>query len=165
MARYQESVRTGPTYRLAEFLNQHWEAKVGMTNEEVAGELGYRAGNIVSMWRTGKTRVPLERLPDIARLMKLDLGVLLPLWFEQYYGDRADGEAMERVLIGRVVTERESALIRVLREASPTRDPSFHGDIEKAIVAVAFNEDIRKGVLATLSKATKAPGKKAATAP
>jgi transcriptional regulator with XRE-family HTH domain len=142
--RPQESARTGATYQLAEFLNRNWDEKVGRTNEDVAQELGYRAANMISMWRTGRTRVPLEKLPDIARLMKVDIALLLPMWLEQQWGDRADGGNM-RAIFDRFGTAREGQLLAALRTAIPG-DPLLTPAVIAAMVAVAHDKTARAGV-------------------
>jgi hypothetical protein len=142
--RPQESARTGPTYQLAEFLNHNWDEKVGRTNEDVAQELGYRAANLISMWRTGKTRIPLEKMPDIARLMKVDIALLLPLWLEQQWGDRDDGGNL-RAIFERFATVREGELLAALRVTNPG-DRMFKPEVIRAMVAVVQDKTIRTEV-------------------
>jgi transcriptional regulator with XRE-family HTH domain len=138
--RPQESACTGPTYQLAEFLNRNWDEKVGRTNEDVAQELGYRAANMISMWRTGRTRIPLEKLPDIARLMKVDIALLLPMWLEQQWGDRDDGGNM-RAIFDRFATAREGELLAALRTTNPG-DPVLSPAVIAAMVAVAQDKTV-----------------------
>jgi hypothetical protein len=149
--RPQESARTGPTYRLAEYLNANWDDRVGRTNEAVAMELGYKASNLISMWRTGKTRIPLEKLPDIARLMKIDIAMLLPLWFEQQWGNRSDVGRL-KAIFDRFATVNEGAVLSALRAAAPAGD-AFTSDTIKAIVAVVTDPAIRADVIKKLATA------------
>ena len=153
MARPQESSRTGPTYQLAEFMNRNWDASVGRTNEDVAGELGYRSANIISMWRTGRTRVPLDKLPGVARLMKLDMVALLPAWFEQQWGDRTDVAVLQKTILSRITTDREARLLSALREAVPAGGLEFTHDQIKAMVTVVTVPAIREGVLSMVAAA------------
>jgi transcriptional regulator with XRE-family HTH domain len=125
-------------------MNQNWDEKVGRTNEDVAQELGYRAANMISMWRTGRTRVPLEKLPDIARLMKVDIALLLPMWLDQQWGDRDDGGDM-RAIFGRFATARESELLAALRKTLPG-DHVLSPQTITAMVAVAQDKNIRSEV-------------------
>lgn len=148
MARPQLSSRTGPTYQLAEFMNDNWDKTVGRTNEEVAAELGYKAANMISMWRTGKTRVPLEKLPDFARLMKLDLGVLLPMWLEQSWGERVDAEIQLQRFASRITTDHEAPVILAIRGATKMRDPAWSPDQILATTAVLSDPDVLKAALA-----------------
>lgn len=145
--RPRESARRGPGYELSEWLDKNWDRKVGMTNEEVANKLGYRAANIVSMWRTGKTKVALDRLPEIANLMKVDLGLLMPMWFEQQLGeagaDRIEQETKLKAIdkiFGRLVTLHEIALVKAVRKVTGKTDPAFTGEQAEAVALVASNE-------------------------
>ena len=140
--RHQESSRTGPTYRLAEFMNKNWDLMVGRTNEDVAQELGYKASNMISMWRTGKTRVSLERLPDIARLMKVDIAVLIPLWFDQYWGDRTDAKPLATSVFKRLASLGEMPLLSSLRELRKGGDRCYTRDQILAITAIMTDDAI-----------------------
>jgi hypothetical protein len=64
------------------------------------------------------TRVPLEKLPDIARLMKVDIALLLPMWLDQQWGDRDDGGNM-RAIFDRFATAREGELCTGVEEGPP----------------------------------------------
>jgi transcriptional regulator with XRE-family HTH domain len=147
--RPQLSSRKGPSYQLAEFLNDNWDRLVGRTNEEVAMELGYRAPNMISMFRTGKTRVPLEKLPDIARVMKIDIAALLPLWFEQHWGERDDAKLLLKQFAGRVSTDNEAPLLDAARKASELRDQRWSPAQVAAVNLVLSDDDVRKAALAT----------------
>jgi hypothetical protein len=138
MSRPQESARTGPTYQLAEFLNRNWDEKVGRTNDDVAMELGYKSSNIISMWRTGRTRIPLDKLPDLARLMKLNLADLLPMCLEQQWGDRPDCAALSERIKAVLVTDAEAELIKVVRNVRPHPKLRF-STAELAAVSAALS--------------------------
>lgn len=150
--RHQERGRTGETYRLAEFLNKNWDTMVGRTNNDVALELGYKSPNMISMWRLGLAKVPLERLPDVARLMKVDLAILLPLWFEQYLGDRDDSKTLMETVFKRIASERQVAVLNMLRGVAelPLKgqlDPLYGNDELLAMEAVLKDEKLRADVL------------------
>lgn len=150
--RPQLSNRTGPTYALSNFMNDNWDKLVGRTNEDVASDLGYRSANIISMFRTGKTRIPLEKLPDIARLMKLDLTALLPLWFEQYWGERADAKTLIKGFAQRLLSSNELPLVENVRKATKNKDMGFTKDVIDAATLVLTDEDVRKAAEAAAKK-------------
>lgn len=140
-----ETLHVGDTYALAAFLRENLNDRSGMTNQEIATELGYEKANIVPMWKTGKTRVPMDRLPDIARLMKIDVERLLGLWFEQYvsmhyqHGTAAVDERRRKVdqlaeIFRRVVSESEMKGVEAMR-----RKTDGVVDLSKAqLDAIAF---------------------------
>lgn len=53
----------------------------GVANTKIADALGYQHSNVISMFKSGKTRVPLAKVPVLARLLGLDAGALLREWF------------------------------------------------------------------------------------
>lgn len=58
-----------------------------MSNVQLADLLGYDHPNIISMFRSGKTRVPLAKVPALARALGLDARELLRAWFRAYQPD------------------------------------------------------------------------------
>ena len=110
---------SGPGMAFANFLID-FLPHLGMTNEQVAKSLGYARPTIVSMWKTGRTKVTLDALWPLSQLLKVDLGYLLALYFEQYVansGGGVDHYAEIAALADRIVTEDEMALVQLVREA------------------------------------------------
>lgn len=58
--------------------------RTGKTQRQIASEIGYDKPNIITMFKTGITRVPLGRVPRLAASLDLDAPKLVRLWFEQY---------------------------------------------------------------------------------
>ena len=115
--RPQTSVNTGTSYALAEWLNENLAELSGMTNAEIAAELGYERSNIVAMWKTGKTRVALHALKGIARLTNTPLEFLFPLWVEQYAREKGVKAQPYMEMLSRIVTPAEFKLIEMIRKA------------------------------------------------
>jgi hypothetical protein len=113
--RPQLSANTGQSYELAEWINVNINELSGMTNAEIAAELGYERGNIVAMWRTGKTRIALKPLSGIARLTKTPLETLLPLWLEQYAREKGVRPQPYLDILSRIVTPAEYRVVEALR--------------------------------------------------
>jgi transcriptional regulator with XRE-family HTH domain len=112
--RPQEGAKDGPSYALAVWLNKNLDLLTDKTNDEIASAMGYERPNIISMWRTGRTRIPLDRVPQIAKLLGVDLAMLLPMWLEQY----VQGEQDELTkMFRRLCSEDEAALIKAIRKA------------------------------------------------
>lgn len=115
---------------MAAYLAANFSRRCSLTNEQVALDLGYTAANVLSLWKTGKSRVPLDRLPGIARLMRIDIAELLPLWIEQHAPDtprtgvsRTTYEQIQEVF-ERIATAHEAPLLKAIRAglaANPTR--------------------------------------------
>jgi transcriptional regulator with XRE-family HTH domain len=118
--RPQTSVNTGTSYALAEWLNENLAKLSGMTNAEIAAELGYERSNIVAMWKTGKTRVALHALKGIARLTNTPLEQLFPLWVEQYAREKGVKTQPYTEMLSRIVTPAEFKVIETIRNAGYT---------------------------------------------
>lgn len=61
-----------------------------MTHREIALVCGFGRPNMVSMIKTGDTRLPLERLGAMADALKIDPFQLFKLWMKTYYPDTWD---------------------------------------------------------------------------
>lgn len=118
---------------LSEFIDARWGA-TGLTNDQAASKFGFLASNVVSMWRVGRTAVPLARLPMIADLLGVDLIMLFTLWLKQARL-RNDGvpATLIEVLERRLVTANEAEVIRTLRHATRNADPAFSAAVQSAI--------------------------------
>ena len=118
---------------LSEFIDARW-GTTGLTNDEAASKFGFLASNVVSMWRVGRTAVPLARLPMIADLLGVDLVMLFALWLKQARL-RNDGvpATLIEVLERRLVTANEAEVIRTLRHATRNADPAFSAAVHSAI--------------------------------
>jgi len=114
VGRKQKDPRTGEGYKLAEYLNKNLKLLSGMTNDEVSRKCGYSTPNIISMWVTGKSKVPLDRLVPLAEMMNVNLTYLLPLWIEQYGGDRIYPSVTKA--FHSAVSEDELLFVEALRE-------------------------------------------------
>lgn len=122
---------------LSQFIDANWDA-LGMTNDEAAAKLGFKATNLVSMWRTGRTPVPMARLGQLADLLAVDLVTIFVLWLKQerlrnHEVPAALVEALER----RVATANEARLLAAVRTATKNADPIFTMDQIAAISLVA----------------------------
>lgn len=130
-----KSAKTSP---LSEFLDANWGSTC-LTNDEAANKFGFLASNVVSMWRVGRTAVPLARLPMIAELLKVDLVLLFSLWLKQSRV-RNDGvpATLVEVLERRLMTANEAEVVRALRHATKNADPTFCATQLTAIVGAAL---------------------------
>ena len=51
---------------------------------EIARDLGYENSNVITMFKRGTTRVPLEKVVPLALAVGEGPGMLLRHWFEAY---------------------------------------------------------------------------------
>ena len=128
--RPQKTIKTGETFALAEWFNKNVDHLTELTNEELAAKLGYTRPNIISMWRTGRTKIPLDRLAPLCDALNVDLAYLLPLWIEQYGGAEANARVLK--VLRNTVSESEMALVETARQITAGRNFTLKSDaIEK----------------------------------
>ncbi|MGV9007304.1 MAG: hypothetical protein ACOH1H_11265 [Brevundimonas sp.] len=110
---------------MSEFLDANW-GTTGLTNDVAASKFGFMAANNISMWRTGRTAVPLSHLPKIAELLRVDMVSLFLLWLKQYKvrNDSAPSILIE-VLERRLMSANEAEVIKTLRHATRNADPAL----------------------------------------
>lgn len=124
---------TTPT-RLSVYLTKQIDALSGIKSQrEIANELGYDKGNIISMFKAGEAKFPLHKLPALARSLNVDLAFLVRLGVEQYFNEDKEGWKELSKTLDRVVSDREMEFIRHLREISDNSDPHLDDDMRRAL--------------------------------
>lgn len=94
-------------------------AAQGKTARQIADEVGYKNPNMISMLKTGRAKVPLERIPALARALDMDPGLLLRLAVSEYWPD------LHRTIVeifGAITTANERNIIQTFREVSKSSD-------------------------------------------
>jgi len=59
----------------------------GKSNGDIAEAMGYDKPNIISMLKSGKTRLPADRITDFSKAVGFDAGQLLREWFAAFEPD------------------------------------------------------------------------------
>ncbi|MHA7851409.1 XRE family transcriptional regulator [Roseovarius sp.] len=91
------------------------ELKSKKTQAEIASEAGYRNANMVSMVKSGASKLALDRVPSMARALECDPAYLMRLALEQAVGRTAAAAVIE--IFGEPVTENELGWIKAIRRA------------------------------------------------
>lgn len=113
-------MRTAPTrMSVAEFIADKL-AESDKTQREVAEECGFENPNIITMFKTGTTKLPLNRIGPVARAIGADPAHLLRLVMTEYMPET--WEAIENVLQSTVLTTNELELIRAYRKVTGDND-------------------------------------------
>jgi transcriptional regulator with XRE-family HTH domain len=93
---------------------------VDKTAVQIAEEVGFPKPNILSMIRSGKTKLPIARIPKMAKALEVDPVFLLDMAMREY-----DPETWTVIksLVGRpAVSNNQYELLEVIREARPGED-------------------------------------------
>ncbi len=121
--------------RLAKFLDMRLlELKHLKTQAQIAEEAGFVNANMVTMIKQGATKLPLDRVPDLATALDTDPALLLRLALEQAEGNTAAAAIYD--IIGEPITENEKAWLVEIRDASGDTDPRLTSRAKAAIRAV-----------------------------
>jgi transcriptional regulator with XRE-family HTH domain len=121
--------------RLAKFLDTRLlELKHLKTQAQIAEEAGFRNPNMLTMIKQGSTKLPLDRVPDLATALDTDRALLLRLALEQAEGNTAAAAIYD--IIGEPITENERAWLAEIRDASGDTDPRLTSRAKAAIRSV-----------------------------
>lgn len=111
---------SGEDITLAEFIDMVM-TDLDISNRELADELGYANPGIIQMFRKGKIRLPLERLPKLAKAVSANPKWVMEQALLEYFSD--DFRALIRTyLCG--LSSNEMAIIELIREVSNNSDPA-----------------------------------------
>lgn len=86
---------------------------------EIAAQLGYEKPNIITMFKQGKTKMPIEKVPAFARVMGLDPKRLLRHWLSCY--DPALLKIIEE-FFGDSISKNERDVLNEIRALSVGRE-------------------------------------------
>lgn len=104
---------------VAEYL-AHQLRVCGMTQKQVAEAAGFPNPNVISMMKRGQTKVPLDKVPALARALGVDPAHFLRIVMLEYTPE--NWKAVQEAL-GFVLSRNERELIEGLRIATGNTDP------------------------------------------
>lgn len=92
------------------------------TQREIALALGYARPNLITMFKQGLTKVPIEKVPALAKILGLDLVHLLTFALREY-----QPEILKTIQsnVGCVVTHNEYAVVEAIRGVTRDANPKF----------------------------------------
>jgi transcriptional regulator with XRE-family HTH domain len=111
----------------------------GKTQREIARDLGYRHPNILSMFKTGVTRVPIDKVAPLAFALGADERELVRLWVSTYM---PEVKAMLERSIGAELSPAERGWIDALRLAFSDRVPPLDRDAETMLRVLASRRNM-----------------------
>lgn len=91
------------------------------TQAEIASEAGFPNANMVSFLKSGRNKVPLDRVPSLAKALEVDPAFLMRLALDQAVGATAAKAITD--IFGTPATENERGWLQELRDASDDSDP------------------------------------------
>lgn len=91
------------------------------TQAEIASEAGFPNANMMSFLKNGRNKLPLDRVPSLAKALEVDPAYLMRLALDQAVGATAAKAITE--IFGSPATENERGWLTELRDASDNGDP------------------------------------------
>jgi hypothetical protein len=103
--------------KVADYVAKHLEiqAAAGRTARQIAAEVGFKNPNMISMIKTGRAKVPFEKIPALARALRVDVALLLRLALEQQW-PKINKTVCE--IFGSILTANERDIIETVRMVS-----------------------------------------------
>jgi transcriptional regulator with XRE-family HTH domain len=125
--------------RMANFLTKRVDDLVHLKSQkDIAREVGLANPNVISMWKSGRNKVPLDRVRGLAQALETDAAEMFLMAMEQDLDDAS--MSVIREIFGIVLTENEREWVRALRRASVGRDPSLTAMRRKILYAIFAND-------------------------
>lgn len=104
------------------------------TQAEIASEAGFANASMLSMLKSGKNKVPLDRVPSLAKALEVDPAYLMRLALDQAVGATAAKAITE--IFGTPATENERGWLEELRDVSDNSDPRLTARSRMALRAI-----------------------------
>jgi hypothetical protein len=118
--------------RLVRFLEKRiLELRPRKTQSRIATEAGFPQPNMLAMIKTGASKLPLDRVPGLAKALESDPTLLFMMAVEQLGGDTT-GIAIRKIF-GTLVMENEVDWLEEIRNASGHADPNLTTKARSAI--------------------------------
>lgn len=95
-------------------------AAIDKTQRQVAEECGFDTPNIITMFKQGTTKVPLNRIGPLAKAIDADPAFLLRLAMNEYFPDTWN--EIEEIMRSTILTANELELVRAYRHATGDND-------------------------------------------
>ena len=118
---------------VAEFIAERL-AVIDKTQRQIADECGLENANVITMFKQGSTKLPLNRIGPLAKALDVDPAHLLRMTMLEYMPDT--WSAVEDVMQSTLLTANELDLIRAYRAATGDSDAVATVIKRDAVIAV-----------------------------
>lgn len=115
---------------VARFLETKF-ASTEIRQNRIAKQIGYDNPNVLTMFKQGKTKLPLNKVGPLAKALQTDPVHLLRLVMGEYMPDT--WESLQEVVGTSLVTKKELELLQAVRHATGGHDLIVTGEVRNAI--------------------------------
>lgn len=113
---------------VSKFINKRI-LETGKSQRDIAREAGFNKPNMISMLKTGESKLPLDRVPGMAKALECDIGYLFRLALTQYF----DAKIVAGLMQDLQFTPNETEIIHHIRHVSGGTDPKMTSDIQSSL--------------------------------
>ena len=142
-----------PAITVAKYLEQQL-AICGRPQKEIAADCGYPNANIITMFKKGTSKLPVDKVGLMSKALGVDPAYLLRLTMAEYHPG-AWGEIEQIVGSDRLVTRDEFEIVGLIRE---------HADGEAIDMAIAANQQTLADAITEISTRNRAKAEAAVDA-
>ncbi len=107
---------------VAQFLTRAIKAS-GKTQSEICADIGYSKPNIITMFKQGKTKVPLDKIGPLARSLGVDGREFFRIVLGEYMPETL--MALELYMTIEGMTNQETFLLETYRAACARKDQPY----------------------------------------
>lgn len=109
---------------------------------EIAREMGYRSENVLTMMLAGICKVPIDKVPSLAKALNVEPTLMMRLALESYCP--AVLRAMEETF-DTVATPNQQEWLKVVRHISGDTDPRMTREIREILEEHFHNREVTQG--------------------
>lgn len=119
-----KSTRHFENTELAKYLDKRiLQLRPRKSQLEIVREAGFNQPNLLSMFKNGSSKLPLDRVPGMAKALECDPAFLFKLALEQLGGDTT-ASVIDQIF-GTIVTSNEVIWLEEIRDASNNSNPNL----------------------------------------
>jgi hypothetical protein len=140
-ASYRGSCSTQQSREIMPAFVEYLAKQIDMSEKkqvEIARDLGYEKANIITMFKQGLTRVPMEKVPRLARSLGIDPAQMMNMYLAEYAPEIKS--TLEEVY-GLILTRKERGWIELLRRVTRDCDPAPDERIARLIPVVSTRDE------------------------
>lgn len=135
-----------PRITVSEYLTQQIMIS-GVAQKEIAEGLGYDKPNIITMFKQGRTKIPLNKVAPLAKILGVDPIHFLRLAMTEYSPET--WEVLEGMLGQRLTSTHEQEILTIIRDAAGGHDVTpVTDDDRQQLAELAASWATREGKLA-----------------
>jgi transcriptional regulator with XRE-family HTH domain len=110
------------TITVADYISRQIES-CGKSQVQIAREVGYDRPNLISMIKSGQTKLPVQKIGAFARALGVDPAFMFRLVMSEY--SPATWEAINEIHGVIPVTQNERGILEKIRKLSGNTDPKL----------------------------------------